>query len=547
MISSLTNKSKSRTKFKSRTKSKKHINNKPTQICELSKTLLKQNTTHTHYIKYENYIKSIVNSFTTSKNILLLLTDIFKSKNTINFTITCNEQHLDEYTRIPPFIEIFKFLITKEEFINKFSLNEQKQLHLFIDNNNNKHKSSHASSHASSHISKITTFYNFISKSNIGKKLSSLYYSLDNSIKSELTLKYPSILFHNLLINSYTSFEIIEDLEINIKQLYTFSIKWKGKQLDNLLYLFMYKNTSSNISNLKYINKIGNEIIKRILFFNEFLGVDKLPSKFIIFLTDNKKEIDEELLSQIHFKTLNINTAVTNGTDVIIYRKEELLKSIFHELIHFHNLDFRHIPETLLNYLKQTHNIKDDNEYTLFECVTESLANILNNIFLSSDIEEFTNNLVNELMFSTTQVAKILSICNYKSWNEFAILDSSDSSDNNKHKHKHKHIYKHNIKKQFKQDSCVFSYYILKFYILLNLEHYFNNCLDTKLKFIQTEKSFKSLITLFDISRNNLYLKDIINNILHSMSNSVSKHKKYNKTDKIRKTLRMTCIESNIV
>jgi hypothetical protein len=112
--------------------------------------------------------------------------------------------------------------------------------------------------------------------------------------------------------------------------------------------------------------------------------------------------------------------------------------------------------------------------------------------------------------------------------------------------------------KQFKQDSCVYSYYILKLYILLNLTTYFNTIIDTKLKFIQTEDTFNKLIKLFDVSRTNLLLQDIINSILKGLYledktktiriKNKDKQKLTKHLDKNinKKTLRMTCLESNI-
>ena len=541
----------SRSIFGSMNKSKKRSqynyssNEGMNNICKLSINLLKKNTLASNYTKYKQYVKSLIRKFKTSSSTLPILNSIFNIKNKTHFTTIFKEQPLDKYNKIPPFIEIFKFLITKQEFINKFSTEEIKQLQLFlstIDSSTNKD------------TNKDKDIYKFLSKSKLGDKLSSNYYYLNDTIKNELAILYPSVLFHSLLINSYTSFEIIQDLEANIKKLYTFSIVWKGKKIDNLLYLYMYNNKKSE-NNIK---KIGTEIIKRILFFNEFLQTDKLPSKFIVFLTDNKKEIDEDVINKMHFKTLNINTAVTNGLDIIIYRQEELLKSIFHELIHFHNLDFRTTPSKLISYLMKTHNIKPENKYTLFESVTESLANILNNIFQSKDIKQFESNLESEIMFSTIQIAKILSICGYKKWKEFAKVDiGSDSGTIHNHNHN-----KHNPYKQFTQDSCVFSYYILKFYIMLSLDIYFKNCLDTKLKFIQTEHSFNKLIELFDSSRHNKYLENIINNILDNKNNKfynnkinnnkiqtkiqTKKHSKIAKRNITIKTLRMTCLENDV-
>jgi hypothetical protein len=120
-----------------------------------------------------------------------------------------------------------------------------------------------------------------------------------------------------------------------------------------------------------------------------------------------------------------------------------------------------------------------------------------------------------------------------------------------------------NPKKQFKQDSCIMSYYILKFYIMLNLDTYFKKCLDTRIKFIQTSESFNNLIHIFDLSRKNIFIKTIIDNVLinNSTNTKKGKHSKHSKnskniknikkmknklTNKINKTLRMTCIESNL-
>jgi hypothetical protein len=301
----------------------------------------------------------------------------------------------------------------------------------------------------------------------------------------------------------------------------------------NLLYIFsnIKEETGKWSSDRHYdfwaLKSLGPIIIDRILFFNKFLNTDKLPNKVIIFLTNQEKEIDEALEHKAHFRTLNINTAVTNGQDIIIYRKQELLKSIFHELIHFHQMDFRTIPpqseNTILAYLKKTHNIAENNEYLLYECVTETLANILNNIYSSNtkNLQDFQTHFIDELLFSTFQVAKILRLCKYNSWEEFAILD----------KHTHNHT------KQFKQDSCVFSYYILKLYILLNIDEYWNTILDKQLKFIPTEDNFIKLINIFEQGRNNKELARMINALLNS------KLTKKNAKKHINKTLRMTCIE----
>ena len=163
---------------------------------------------------------------------------------------------------------------------------------------------------------------------------------------------------------------------------------------------------------------------------------------------------------------------------------------------------------------------------------------ICQNIFLSNNINEFSINLQEEILFSTLQLAKILNICKFKNWNEFAMLDTSNTSNNNS-----------NPKKHFKQESCVMSYYILKYYILMNLDTYFKNCLDSKLKFIQTPVNFNNLINIFDSARKNEIIKNIMDSLLFKLNknDNKSKNKLKNKLNKkINKTLRMTCLESSI-
>ena len=302
------------------------------------------------------------------------------------------------------------------------------------------------------------------------------------------------------------------------------------------------------------------------MFFNELLGGSiKLPGKLITYLTNETKQIDNNLeLGHVpHFKTININSAVTNSRDIIIYRKQELLKSIFHELIHFHELDFRinntntkHI-DIILKYLKSTHNISANNDYLLYECITEALANILNNIYSitgtppetpetpeNNKYNKFHNNYVNELIFSIFQVAKILKLCKYSSWEEFVLLEKKPRHQPSTHTHYNNNAnYTHNINKQFIQDSCVFSYYILKLYILLNIDEYFTTILDNKLKFQPTLTNFNKLINIFEQGRTNKYLANMINAILDNTENG-KKHKTKKQNNSIYNTLRMTCIPS---
>ena len=319
------------------------------------------------------------------------------------------------------------------------------------------------------------------------------------------------------------------------------SLSYGGKQYPNFLYIFHHgrnqvsKTSKTGLLDNLEINLIAEEIAKRVIYLGELIGSSKLPNRLIIFLTDAKKEVDAALEHQRHFRTLNVNTAVTNMRDIIIYRREELYKSIFHELIHFHNLDFKRLqPELsamMLEYLHRTHNISTENEYLLYEAITESLANTLNAAFLSRGIKEFQANLAREVMFSTFQAAKILRVCGFHSWGEFALLEGDSRTEG----------------KAWRQDSCVFSYYVLKLYVLLNLDAYWTGLLDGRMKFQVSKGHITKLLEIFEAGRMNPGLKKIMDYLLLARGPGNGKRQNTktmkNQEKKINKTLRMTCLD----
>lgn len=540
------------------------IHNKSSKICQQSKQSIKTLTSDKILSSYTKYLSLIVNKFTNNTNHKRILESIFTIKDKLdgkeNGKIKPNlrpllymkhspmDFELDATLKIPNFIELFQYLMSIPTFNKYFTKEEINDFNTVLSShfgNINKQQNEHQNEHQ---------IYDYLHNNPIGAKIADTYnkeyYNLN--LSGTLDSKFPSIKFHQLLINSFTSYKILEDIEKYMTSLSIGSLEYNKNtnkhKYDNLLYIFSdaqedkdARYSSEINSEFRNIHYLGYEIIQRLLFFNEFLGTDKLPNKLIIFLTNQEKEIDDALEHKAHFRSLNVNTAVTNGQDIIIYREQELLKSVFHELIHFHQLDFRTIPpnseKVVMDYLKKTHNIAENNEYLLYECITESLANILNNIYSGDNTYSrgkqtflsFKKKFIDELLFSTFQVAKILRICKYNSWAEFALLESNSNS-----------APKHNPAKQFKQDSCVFSYYILKLYILLNIDEYWNTILDNHLKFIPNEDNFNKLIGIFEKGRKDIHLAIMINSILQGTAKS-NFHSKFHR--KIHKTLRMTCVE----
>jgi hypothetical protein len=476
--------------------------------------------------EYNKHLDTIINNLCTQNK--SLFTHIYNIKESTNIHLTFNIFHDLDNTNyiIPSYINIFKDLVSNDytTFTDKFTQEELNEVKTLLNSDKKKKEKNHGG------------IYKYLDTHKIGNKIGDIFYTQlnTNTLPESILSKYPSLQFHKLLINDFTSFNVIQNIEKHMNTLVIYSFTYNNTEYKDRLYIYLDKNKTNIGSN--YLQILGRNIIQRILFYNSLLNTQKIPERFIIFLTDLEKEIDKQLIENHHFKTNNVNSAVTNKQDIIIYRKQEILKSIFHELTHFHSLDFMNIPSNIVNDLINTHHIKQENTYLLYESVTETLANILNNIYLSSDIKIFKDNLKNEIKYSTLQVAKILKVLKYKKWSDFTNTNSHGTNS-------------HITNTKFTQDSCMFSYYILKTYILINLDTYFKNCLDSNLHFITTENGFSNLMKIFTASRYNVMFDKVINLFISKLPNYKSSDGKdnYKKLKNIYKTLRMTCLDPTFI
>ena len=94
-----------------------------------------------------------------------------------------------------------------------------------------------------------------------------------------LEAQFPSVKFHKLLINSFTSYKILEDIEKHMNTLLIGSLEYNKTLYDSILYIYSNNSTHTKTSTLNI------KIIERLLFFNELLQTNKLPAKLIIFLS----------------------------------------------------------------------------------------------------------------------------------------------------------------------------------------------------------------------------------------------------------------------
>ena len=275
---------------------------------------------------------------------------------------------------------------------------------------------------------------NIIKKTKIDKK---------NIFIKNIDIKEISTYLHD---NDFTSKNIQKHIVDTLK--YGYEITY----LNNTITYFTSKksNTISKlIKHMMFIIVILKKLFKR-----------DYDQKLIYFETNKKKEFPEK--NNVKITTLspdNVNTAVTmvelhkNG-NIILYRKEECIKVLIHELIHSNLVD-----EKLIFTNKNTEFTKlfcTNYKILLNEAFTETMACIINifiiHILQNLSKEELDKMFINEFTYSTYICSKIKTY--YK-------ID------------KIKDIIKKNGQNKecinyFPQQTNVFSYYFLKNILLKN-------------------------------------------------------------------------------
>ena len=179
-------------------------------------------------------------------------------------------------------------------------------------------------------------------------------------------------------------------------------------------FLIKYKYKNINI-NLEYYcckeidNILLKNIIKRIIFLMDITNIYKNVN-IQLYDTPFKKKLPC-LDCQKKLSSININSGLSYDNNIIIYRKEELLKVLIHEMIHILDIDVKyennHNKKKILNKLCI-------NTLLINESYVETWANILN-IYLTLkennkivNNETYIKNFINEKKFNIKQCCKII-------------------------------------------------------------------------------------------------------------------------------------------
>lgn len=200
----------------------------------------------------------------------------------------------------------------------------------------------------------------------------------------------------------------------------------------------------------KLDNKLATNVINRVRSFKKWNN-NSNHNKIYIWITDFKKElpIKNKILnpSNINSASAVIYNSLNKNGEIFIWREEELLKVLLHELIHSLHHD-QPLHNNKIN--KMIANKFNVNKFiNVNESYTETLATLFNCMYLAIENDlDYIKLLEKEKKHSIHQVNKIIRYNGYNGLNQ---------------------LYRKNSGKEFKQKTGVFSYYILKAALLNNI------------------------------------------------------------------------------
>lgn len=159
------------------------------------------------------------------------------------------------------------------------------------------------------------------------------------------------------------------------------------------------------------------------------------PMKLYIYLTDEKKQIHGK---NTQLSPLHINTGYTlfypnsNYNEIVVYRKEEIIKVLIHEFTHYFMIDQIRIPYEMHRELQTIFGVTND--LHLQESITDFWACFINAMYfavLKGDIYNYNTFLKNiaislqkENIFIQQQARKIAYIQNH-CWNRSRIREKT--------------------------------------------------------------------------------------------------------------------------
>ena len=290
---------------------------------------------------------------------------------------------------------------------------------------------------------------------------------------------YNSVIDPNIM-NEFVELYLMEHIhnELNYKHIYTI----KYKNLDIILNIYSKNNSVSS--------RTINDIVERVIVCGLFKSTEvNININVDIYLTPFKKKYDYyKPLEILGPREINSGASLVNKK-LFVFRKEELNKVLVHELVHYLEIDLNDVPFANFPHF---FNVSTNNKVLLNEAYTEIMALLINTCIYSDKLSVVKETLNKELKYSMYQSAKILTIFKFYTAEQFFKRCDCD---------------------KFKQNTDIFSYFIVKTAILMDLDGFLELYYSNKI----TPYNFKDYVLSVTLSKKyvgyiNKFMKYMKNN-----------------------------------
>ena len=347
-------------------------------------------------------------------------------------------------------------------------------------------------------------------KINIMMYLLSTHYKLNNKYEIEQLynknpLEHKNLIFQYLKENNFIEKEFNEVFDLLKIPFMSFNVINYILIYCNLKYVYVKDNLKLIFFSKKKLKKsLVNDIHNTIRFFNTIFPSTKSLELQIFFTPIKKQFITNE------FTPNEINTGASDGFHIYLWREEEIIKVLFHELIHHYDLDLKHGCNYIGSRLKSLFNIEPDCHIKPNEAYTETCAIILYLIYeiiknyQVFDYALFYKYLENEIRWSIYQSCKIIN--SFECFNKFSDLIKKD------------------LNCKIKQKTSVISYFIIKTSLLFNLDKFIQLLEDngqSSFKYINSNENYDNFYNTIIICLRNKKFNDLMNKIILTSKNII--------------------------
>lgn len=309
----------------------------------------------------------------------------------------------------------------------------------------------------------------------------------------------------DIIESKFVPDKIVKYIRENINYKYIVRYKYLDtkKKVKSNIYLEYYSKDKIPQKNIQ--NKFSI-IIRRVIFMMVLSNTYKNLNIFIYDTPFKKKFNCNNHKKCGNLSHNNVNSGLSYLDNVIIFRREEYLKLLIHELIHALDIDYKYETKKDQSVIFNIFSVNSNN-LLINESYVETWAIIIN-VFLvlyeknkfskinEKNIDLFKKNMNKELLHGIEQCSKL---CKY-----YNITDFND-------------IYKKNTNtKKYIDDVNTFSYHIIKTINLFNINNFIKNFKDSKYV-MKTSYNFNTYI-LF-IKKYNTTIIDKINITMTKLKN----------------------------